>query len=202
MELTVRELLEIAIDEQVEFSYSIRPAVVGLEDIEKDYRPLYPVTVYQLSGDDTSGIAGLLFPSGEFRPVPTPRTIADYWEFDETLKYEQVPGELTPEGTPRVVGNSWTTGEVHWDGCAGVITNHVEMVTDIEVSSVQQTKGTLFVKSIKAKVIPHVRKKDINSLTGEWASHHPGGLRDMRQPGKLHLAHIATPEEGGANKAA
>jgi hypothetical protein len=186
MELTVKELWEEALDEQIEHSYSIKLPVVGIEDVETGYRPAYPVTVYQVSGDDTSGIAGMLFPNGDYLEATEQRTRAKYWEFDETLKYDLIPGELTPEGTPRVIGNSWTEGEVVWDGTSGPIQPFVEMVAEIHSHVVQQAKGTMFIQSTKAKVSPHVRLEDFNSLTGEWETYGPNSLRDHRVPGVIH----------------
>jgi len=52
--------------------------------VASGYLPPYPVTVYTVDGDDTSGIAGMLFPSGEFIPVPGPRR-HDVWAWDEHL---------------------------------------------------------------------------------------------------------------------
>ncbi len=201
MELTAKELLEIALDEQVENSYGVRPAVVGYEDVKAGYRPLYPVTVYLLGGDDTSGIVGLLFPSGEFIPTLEAKTSTPYWEFTETLKYEKVPGEVTPEGTPRVKGNSWTEGEVLWDGVAGEIEPHVDMFTEVEVKTTQKGTGTVFVKAMKAKVAPHVRREDINALTGDWdtygAASREGG---DRANGRVHG--WGTEEDYGSSRAA
>jgi len=190
-QLTAREQLELDIEDQLDSSYGVRMAVVGLSDVVAGYRPSYPVTVYQLSGDDTSGIAGLLFPSGEFRPVTGPKKMTDYWEPDETLAYE--PHYYENETPPRwgAKANSWTKGEVLWDGTAGHIDNNVEMETEVFVTIQQQKSGTVFVKGLKAKVTPHVRSEDINSVTGEWATHGENDLRDVRQPGVIHLAHLA-----------
>lgn len=199
MELTAKELLEIAFDEQMESSYGVRIAVIGYEDVKAGYRPLYPVTVYLLAEDDTSGIVGILFPSGEFIPTIEPRKVTAYWEFDETLKYVAIPGAVTPEGTPRVVGDSWTYGEVLWDGCASEIEPHVDMVTEVEVRSSQKGSGTLFVKAVtKAKVAPHVRQQpDINAITGEWATYGEG-KRDERRTGALHLGHLGNARSDGS----
>jgi hypothetical protein len=102
---------------QAEDYFSYSTSILGLRDVGHT-KVSVPTTVYQKSGDETSGVAGLLFPDGKFIEASKPRvgTQALYWEFDETLAYEQIPGEVTPEGTPRVVGNSWRTGEVVWDG--------------------------------------------------------------------------------------
>lgn len=199
--LTVRELLELDEIDQIETSYSVKPPVVGLESVRTGFRPLYPVTVYQLEGDDTSGIAGILYPSGNFFPVVKPRHVAKFWEFDETLKYEEVPNthfsDINP-GPTRVVGNSWTAGEVLWDGVAAEIDTLVPMEAEIHVISARY-------KTMTVKVTPHVRQADRNSVTGDWAT--TGELyraieqgMSMRQrgpqAGTVHLTHL-----GGQDRA-
>lgn len=102
-----------------EEEYPVRE-VLGIMDLGTSRgRVAYPTTVYQTSGDDTSGIAGIIYPSGEFVAVEPPRKTQRFWEFDETLTYEKVEGELNEAGLPRVRGNSWTSGEVVWDGSVG-----------------------------------------------------------------------------------
>jgi hypothetical protein len=136
--------------------YAIRREVLGVEDVHRGARVAYPTTIYNVSGDDTSGVAGLLMADGEYRPAAASRVGEQelYWEFDETLGYEKVPGEKTPEGTPRVVGNSWTTGEVVWDGSVvGQIDQHA--LDGDEESHVREV--------VK-------RRTHDNSLTGEWQS--------------------------------
>jgi hypothetical protein len=200
--LTVRELLELDELDQIETSYSVKPPVVGLESVRTGFRPLYPVTVYQLEGDDTSGIVGILYPSGNFIPVVKPRHVAKFWEFDETLKYEAVPNlhvsDINP-GLTRVVGNSWTAGEVLWDGVAAEIDTLVPMETEVHVSARQQDAGTMFNKTVTVKVTPHVRQADRNSVTGEWAttgelyrSIEQGVSMRQRGPviGKVHVTHL------------
>lgn len=56
--------------------------VPGLADIAEGFRPLYPMTVYVISGDDASGIAGMVYPSGGFLPTPAPTRTAAYWGDD------------------------------------------------------------------------------------------------------------------------
>jgi hypothetical protein len=204
--LTAQELLELELESQIENSYSVKPAVVGLADVDAGFKPLYPVTVYQLSGDDTSGIAGLLMPSGDFLPVPeAPPRIQRYWEFDETLKYEAVENthisDINP-GATRVVGNSWTEGETVWDGTSAKIDTLVEMETEVnENARFDHAKGTMFNKAFKVKVTPHVRRADINSLTGDRETVAPERLGDHRQAGRIHG--VATTEDyGGWRQAA
>lgn len=107
--------LQLMVDDLVdEFIYPNYPApnVLGLIDVANGYRPYYPTTVYQVSGDDTSGIVGLLYPNGDFLIASTPGKAAQYWEFDETLGYKKI----TVDSKQYVVGDSWTRGEVTWDG--------------------------------------------------------------------------------------
>jgi hypothetical protein len=108
----------------------------------------------------------MLFPNGDYLEATEQRTRAKYWEFDETLKYDLIPGELTPEGTPRVIGNSWTEGEVVWDGTSGPIQPFMEMVAEVS-TSIPTKSGTLFVKTTKTPVTVHVRLADTNSLLGD-----------------------------------
>jgi hypothetical protein len=169
--LTAIELLELALEEQVENSYSVQTDVVGLSDVAAGYRPAYPVTVYQLSGDDKSGIAGLLFPSGQFLPVQPQRTTQRYWDHTETYRYETVENlhysEVNP-GETRVVGNSWDEAEVLWDGTSGLITLNVERETEVFEQIGQKANGSMTVlKGTLQKVKTHVREHDTNSLLGD-----------------------------------
>ena len=191
--LTVRELLELDELDQIESSYSVKAPVVGLDMVRKGYRPLYTVTVYQLTNDDTSGVAGMLFPNGEFIPVHVEHSTQRYWEFDETLEYKSFPNlsysEINP-GETRVQGNSWREGEVLWDGIAALIDTNIEMETEVHVNSRQQDKGTLFNKTFKQKVVVHIRREDRNAVTRNWAT--TGELQraieqgvSMRQRGRM-----------------
>lgn len=96
-----------------EYPLRSRRKILGLADVAKGFKPNVPTTVYQVTGDDTSGIVGLLYPNGEFLPTPAPRRKATYWEHEETLSYKTIEGH---DGKPRVVGDSWRTDEVLWDG--------------------------------------------------------------------------------------
>lgn len=138
--------------EQVE-EYSHKRAVIGLSDVERGVRVNVPTTVYQISSDDTSGVIGVLFPSGKFIRASDPRVgqHALYWEFDETLRYETVVGY---DGESRVVGNSWTTGEVVWDGgVAGSIDNKA-----LDGEEKDEKRNVVNRRIFDAQ------------LTGEWAS--------------------------------
>jgi hypothetical protein len=196
VKLTAAELLELNLEDQIENSYAFRPAAVGLEDVEAGYRPLYPVTVYQVSGDDTSGIAGMLMPDGSFLEIHGQRREAAFWEFDETLFYERVrnlhKSDINPDET-RVAGNSWTTGAVLWDGSSGPIMPLVEMEVMLEANTGQKDNGSNFVKKpTLVQVTVHQRLVDTNTLIGESEALDRKGATHNRKPGVLHLAHIAT----------
>jgi hypothetical protein len=171
--------------EQVE-EYILKSTVLGLEDIAKDVRVAYPTTIYNLTGDDASGVAGVLFPNGDFIAALPPRKVAAYWEFDETLAYEQVEGELNEAGTgPRVVGDSWTLGEVLWDG---------SVVGAVELHALDGDETDLERSIVKRRV-------RCDNLTGEWDTtgelwrgiESGRSMAEMAQrPGKLHLNHLQT----------
>lgn len=105
--------------------YFHRRYVPGLAEVAAGVRFAVPTTIYAISGDDTSGVAGLLMPDGDFIPVQAPKRTQRFWEFDETLKFEPVlddQGNRIPVQGPygktylATKGNSWTEGEVVWDG--------------------------------------------------------------------------------------
>jgi hypothetical protein len=200
VKLTAAELLELNLEEQIESSYSVSASVVGLADVDAGYRPLYPVTVYQISGDDTSGIAGMLFPDGRFLEASEQRKTARFWEFDETLRYEPVldaEGKRIPVLGPYgktyllVKGDSWTEGEVVWDGSSGPIMPLVEMDTEVEVAASQKANGKMFVRRltlVKATVVVHRRLEDTNSLLGDSEALNRPERKTDRKPGKIHFS--------------
>ena len=147
--------LELKNEEQIALelavaNYSLKPYVPGLAEVAAGYRPVYPMTVYNVSGDDTSGVAGLLKPDGEFIPVRRAPATQRYWEFDETLKYDPVEAR---EGSPqRAIGNSWTEGEVVWNGS---VAGHIEL--DGQSGDEKDEE--------RASVY---RRQESASLTGEW----------------------------------
>jgi hypothetical protein len=58
--------------------------VPGLITVSSGWRPPYPMTVYALEGDDSSGIVGSIQPDGTFTPYqpnPSPRPVR-YWDDD------------------------------------------------------------------------------------------------------------------------
>jgi hypothetical protein len=96
--------------------------VPGLRDVKAGARFPFPVTVYNISGDDTSGIAGLLMPDGEFKPTQAPLTRQRYYNFDSVPDYPRNPDYDGVNGRP-VMGDAWVEAEVVWDGsAAGSIT--------------------------------------------------------------------------------
>lgn len=149
LEFELRNEEEIALELAVA-NYSLKPYVPGLAEVAAGWRPVYPMTVYNVSGDDTSGVAGLLKPDGEFIPVKRTRRIAAYWEFDETLKYE--PVEPQEGSLQQARGNSWTSGEVLWDGS---VAGHIDLRAQTgEEGDEERTQVFRRTKSA--------------SLTGEW----------------------------------
>ena len=174
----LREKYAEELDAQIA-AYAERNDVLGLAQVRRGAQVLYPTTVYQLEGDDTSGIAGMLMPDGTFHAVQPPAKTARYWEPDETLRYIKVEGELNELGTgPRIIADSWTEGEVVWDGSvAGSIT----------------TAGVVGEGPIQ--LVVNRRTYDA-SLGGEWATSGnlwkamaAGCAMDSlgRKPGKVHV---------------
>lgn len=156
--------------------WSLDVPVIGLNDVAEGIRVNVPTTVYEVSGDDTSGVAGLLFPSGEFIAKEVNRPTQKYWEFDETLKYEKVGAERNEAGLPRVQGNSWTEGEVIWNGHAAPVDHAITMKTDVYVEVEQKEKTNVdgettlnpYVVSRIEEVTVNRREPDKNSITGDW----------------------------------
>lgn len=151
-----------------------RSGVSGVQDVVNGLVVNVPTTIYEVSGDDTSGVAGLLLPSGEFIAKAPARSAQKYWNFDETLRYRaKREGE---SGARDVVGDSWTQGEVVWDGHAAPVAHGVEMTTDVYVEVEQKTRinaegeetnTPMVIRKIE-DVKVNVRDKDTNALTGDW----------------------------------
>lgn len=146
--------------------------VLGLSDVMSGKRVLVPTTVYEVSNDDTSGVAGLLFPSGEFIAKAPNRSTARYWEFEETDRYSQ-------DERGRVSGYSWRTGELVWTGHAADIEPNVEFEADIyetvelktRINAEGDTVMTPYVVHKKSQmVVAHKRGEDRNAMTGEWVT--------------------------------
>jgi hypothetical protein len=155
--------------------YIARP-VIGLADVAAGYKPLFTTTVYQISGDDTSGIAGLLYADGTFVPSPAPRQKARYWVHEETLRYVKDPE------TGRVSGDSWVEGEVLWDGSV------VGSINPASAEGLEEEDGS--------RPAVHVREFD-GSLGTEWittgelwkALERGTGMHTGPQAGRVHEIH-------------
>ena len=174
----LRDVFDEAVSEQIE-GYAQRSNVMGLANVARGERVLYPTTIYNVEGDETSGVAGMLMADGEFRSTAAPLKTQRYWNSDETLHYEKVDGELNEAGTgPRVVGNSWCEGEVFWDGSVAGEINHSALAGD-ETDLLRQVVSRRVVDS---------------SLCGEWATtgelykamERGTSMQGGRVPGKIH----------------
>jgi hypothetical protein len=88
----------VATTEELEDVVISRP-VPGLGALHAGLLPKpYPINIYMIDGDDTSGIAGTLFPDGTFKPLSTERTPRPVRWWDEDSK-------------------QWIDGICSWDGC-------------------------------------------------------------------------------------
>jgi hypothetical protein len=161
-----------------DFSGPSKHYIVGLIDVEMGYETPYPVTVYAVAGDDTSGIVGLLMPSGEFIPKAGVVVTARFWEFDETLTYEKV---LDADGQPVMQpnpwgdkpcnltkANSWDEGEVLWNGRAGDIQPRQSMIAEVNTFTDEDELVKTVVRTEKKAVVVNRRLNDTNALTGDW----------------------------------
>lgn len=138
----------------LEAEYYFKTFVPGLAEVEAGYRPPYPVTVYNLTGDDTSGVAGLLMPDGTFLAAPRPRAFQWFWEHEETDRYEKVLNRFSNpsnESVFRVVGDSWRVGRVVWDGS---VVGSISQLLDGDETD-------------KDRTLVNRRTWDAN-LTGDW----------------------------------
>ena len=183
------------LDHQVE-QYSIKRDVPGLIDVMSGLKVLYPTTIYQTSGDDTSGVAGMLMADGEFVAAALPKSSAEYWEFDETLAYNPV---LDEEGNQihytddynerftKVAADSWTEGEVVWDGSVTNSVNPFAIDGD--------EKGPV-----------NRREWDV-ALTGEWettgelwkAIERGTSMLNGPKSGTVHVGHLTRHDENENN---
>lgn len=119
LEYVIGDELDNEILERVPKEYFSKPPVLGRSDVLAGAEVLVPTTVYEVTGDDASGVAGILFPTRAFTEASPEKLTAKYWESDETLKYEvTVDADLNDPSKPvvRVIGNSWARGEVVWNG--------------------------------------------------------------------------------------
>jgi hypothetical protein len=131
--------------------YIVSRLVLGLKDIH-GRRPLYPVTVYNLTNDDTSGVAGLLLPDGTFLRAPEPRAIQKFWDHTETHEY--ILNE-NMEGGRSVIGWSWQVADVVWDG---------SIVGSIDPDTLDSVDGDEEGRN------PCMRRMWDQALTGDWLS--------------------------------
>lgn len=140
--------------ERIPEEYFAKHDALGVAEVEQGLVKVnVPTTVYNITNDDASGVAGVLLPSGEFIRAAGSKVggQARFWEFDETLGYERVNDENNRE---RVVGNSWTEGTVIWDGVVNGSLNLAGLAGEAE--------------DLKREVVKRRTKEA--SLTGEWKS--------------------------------
>lgn len=111
---------ELSEGKVIDAEYLFKRYVPGLAEVAAGWRPLYPTTIYNVSGDDSSGVAGLLKPDGEFIAVKAKLATQRFWEHEETDRYVEVtvPSDSPYPLSTRIVGDSWREGEVVWDGSA------------------------------------------------------------------------------------
>lgn len=134
--------------------YFEKRAVPGLSDVQQGIQVNVPTTVYNTSGDDASGVAGVLMPSGEFVQASSSKVnrLTKFWEFDETLRYvTKVEGD-----TKRVVGDSWRGAQVVWDG---VVNGSISQAS-LDGADEDDSQSRAVVK----------RRQWDTSLTGDWES--------------------------------
>jgi hypothetical protein len=86
-----------------ENEYGLDPTVFGIPSLlmgQVKPKP-YPINIYNLDGRKESGLAGTLYPSGEFKALPTRNIPRGGEHFDEGLKMK-VPNTIIWDGS--VVG--------------------------------------------------------------------------------------------------
>lgn len=151
--MTAAERLEFELERQLEQEAAEVRYVWGITEVELGLRPLVPTTVYNVSGDDSSGIAGLIHPNGEFVRTAKALTSQRYWNFDETYLYKKLD-----DG--RVVGYSWARVEVLWDG---------SVAGDIDVNALDGDESdAVFLGGTGRNRIN--RRTIDRSITGDWLS--------------------------------
>jgi hypothetical protein len=148
--------------------------IVGLQDVREGYRPLFLTTVYQVSGDDTSGIAGLLYPDGQFKSSEPPAATQAYWDHTEVPRYAK-------RADGRVVGNAWFEADVVWEGSV------VGSVSPFSAEGLEDESGL--------RPALHVREWDASLgtewvTTGElWRALERGTAMTGRSEGRVHEIH-------------
>jgi hypothetical protein len=155
-------------------SYDIRLPVHGLADVARGLKTLYPITIYNLSGDDTSGVAGMLMPDGTFVAAPKPVTEAWFWEHEETDSYIPMPNGAKWDPTRKAFAHSWRKGEVVWDGSA---------VGSLDFDALDGEEGDFQRQRVFR------RNRDV-SITGPWPT-------AVAEHDKAQTSSYKSPAEGG-----
>jgi hypothetical protein len=151
--------------------------VPGLADVAMGWRPSSPTTVYQVSGDDTSGIAGRMTPDGVFHPCLPSNVGKETYCLDESQPLAR---------------DQW--GTIAWDG---IVTGTIENGVHVERRVVTYPNG----RGQKAHVevehnIVNRRTHDPNELLGDyalgcelWNAIERGTLQAGRTLGRVHEVH-------------
>lgn len=170
--------------ERVPESYFEKRDVPGLTDVMGGLKVDVPTTIYNLAGDDASGVAGLLKPDGEFVPAHTDTAGVEvpYWDGDEN---RYVKSGIGSDGKPTFKSWSFYLGKVAWNG---VVNGSIDLATyDGDDADLQEER--------------HIVKRRVReaSLTGDWqttgelwrAIRRGTGQRGGPEMGKIHLSEAA-----------
>lgn len=140
----------------------------GLADIANGLRVPYSTTIYAVSGDDTSGIIGILYPSGQFLLKANSQDVSLYWNHEVIPYYFQYEDK---DKNKHIGASAWQGGVLTWNGRAGDITVAVERKAEVRESSLDiiQTKngpfGSLYVNQREMDVVVNERREDTNQLS-------------------------------------
>jgi hypothetical protein len=139
---------------RVPVEYFEKRDVPGLVDVMGGLEVLVPTTIYNLPGDDASGVAGLLKPDGEFIPAASTQPPAEvpHWNSEDTDTY--VKNGIGSDGKPTYKSWSWRLGELRWNGVVN---------GSIDLESLDGEEGDEQRQTVK-------RRTNDASLTGEWVS--------------------------------
>lgn len=129
-------------------SYCVRSLVPGLGMVKQGLEVLFPTTIYQLDGDDTSGVAGILYPDGTFLAAADTNInqLTIGWNSEKIVS---VPVNDKGERLVSEASRKEVVGAIYWDGVA---------------------KGSLL---LGEDGFPHERDADYLSITGEWPDKAP-----------------------------
>jgi hypothetical protein len=152
--------------ERVPAEYFTKPPVLGRLDALAGAEVLVPTTIYEIAGDDTSGVAGILLPTQEFIEAAQPKPTARYFDYDETREYEKF---LDHNGVERVRGNSWFRAPVLWNGT---------VVGSINQAGLDGDEGDEVRNTVK-------RRWRDDSLLGDWPSKESENLRRAPRRGTV-----------------